>query len=144
LLGGEKRGGEISESRLGPQKLLKDYCTWSKEPVPFNPLTNKEDIRADHVTTLEVSSGSFLCNGNLRNTAISQASMSALHTGWQVNRTIPHGCDGPGTVAYDDGLLVTVQLCLHEGQPDALSRCNCGRGKNRVWYLGQPVSLMLS
>lgn len=52
-----------------------------------------------------------------------------------IQQVIPHGCDGPGTVAYDDGLLITVQFCLHEGQPDALSSGNCGQGKT-VWYLG--------
>ena len=39
-------------------------------------------------------------------------------------RSTPHSCNGPRTVAYDNGLLVTVQLCLHEGQPDDLPGYN--------------------
>lgn len=51
------------------------------------------------------------------------------HRGQWFSRAVPHGRDGTGTVADDDGLLITEQLCLHEGQPDALSSCNCGQGK---------------
>lgn len=40
-------------------------------------------------------------------------------------------------MANDDGLLVTVQLHLHEGQPDALSGCDCGSGERKSLSLNR-------
>lgn len=37
---------------------------------------------------------------------------------------IPHSCNSPRTVTYDDSPLFTVQFCLHEGLPDTFSSCN--------------------
>lgn len=47
-------------------------------------------------------------------------------------------------MANDDGLLVTVQLRLHEGQPDALSGCDCSSGERKSRSLNRgSLSLVL-
>lgn len=84
---------------------------------------NQEGIRTDYVTTFEVSTVSSAVETSDIHKVLPKQVWLELTQG-DSTRIAPHGCNGPRTVAYDDGLLVTVQLRLHEGQPDALSSCN--------------------